>query len=157
MLFRSELATLITIMLLGHWVEMSAIMGAQNALGELAKLIPDEADLVHTADGGESHVMTVAVASLAVGDTVIVRPGAAVPADGDVAEGASEVDESLLTGESSAVAKKAGDGVIAGSINGSGALTVRVTKTGGDTARSEERRVGKECVNPCRSRWSPYH
>ena len=129
-----ELATLITIMLLGHWVEMSAIMGAQNALGELAKLIPDEADLVHTADGGESHVMTVAVASLAVGDTVIVRPGAAVPADGDVAEGASEVDESLLTGESSAVAKKAGDGVIAGSINGSGALTVRVTKTGADTA-----------------------
>ncbi|WP_411699696.1 copper-translocating P-type ATPase [Conyzicola sp.] len=124
-----ELATLITIMLLGHWVEMSAIMGAQNALGELAKLIPDEADVVH----GE-HVMAVPVASLSVGDTVLVRPGAAVPVDGEVSDGASEVNESLLTGESNAVKKAAGDGVIAGSINGSGALRVRVTKTGDDTA-----------------------
>ncbi|GAB3605699.1 heavy metal translocating P-type ATPase [Conyzicola nivalis] len=124
-----ELATLITIMLLGHWVEMSAIMGAQNALGELAKLIPDEADVLHG-----DHAMTMPVASLSVGDTVLVRPGAAVPVDGEVSEGASEVNESLLTGESSAVAKTVGDGVIAGSINGSGALRVRVTKTGDDTA-----------------------
>jgi Cu2+-exporting ATPase len=124
-----ELATLITIMLLGHWVEMSAIMGAQNALGELAKLIPDEADVLHG-----DHVMTVSVASLGVGDTVLVRPGSAVPVDGEVSDGASEVNESLLTGESTAVAKVVGDSVIAGSINGSGALRVRVTKTGDDTA-----------------------
>jgi Cu2+-exporting ATPase len=124
-----ELATLITIMLLGHWVEMSAIMGAQNALGELAKLIPDEADVLHG-----DHVMTVPVASLGVGDTVLVRPGSAVPVDGEVSDGTSEVNESLLTGESTAVAKVVGDSVIAGSINGSGALRVRVTKTGDDTA-----------------------
>jgi Cu2+-exporting ATPase len=124
-----ELATLITIMLLGHWVEMSAIMGAQNALGELAKLIPDEADVLHG-----DHVMTVPVASLGVGDTVLVRPGSAVPVDGEVSDGASEVNESLLTGESTAAAKVVGDSVIAGSINGSGALRVRVTKTGDDTA-----------------------
>jgi len=124
-----ELATLITIMLLGHWVEMSAIMGAQNALGELAKLIPDEAELVH----GDHH-MTVAVATLSVGDHVLVRPGASVPVDGEVVEGDSEVNESLLTGESAGVAKRIGATVIAGSLNGAGALTVRVTKTGDDTA-----------------------
>ena len=129
-----ELATLITIMLLGHWVEMSAIMGAQNALGELAKLIPDEANVVHGDRASGEHVMTVPVASLGVGDTVLVRPGAAVPVDGEVTDGASEVNESLLTGESNAVAKTVGDGVIAGSINGAGALRVRVTNTGDDTA-----------------------
>jgi len=124
-----ELATLITIMLLGHWVEMSAIMGAQNALGELAKLIPDEAELVHG-----DHEMTVAVSTLSVGDRVLVRPGASVPVDGEVVDGESEVDESLLTGESAGVRKAAGASVIAGSLNGAGALTVRVTKTGDDTA-----------------------
>jgi P-type Cu2+ transporter len=124
-----ELATLITIMLLGHWVEMSAVMGAQNALGELAKLIPDEADLVHG-----DHEMTVAVASLTAGDHVLVRPGAAVPVDGTVIEGESEVDEALLTGESAAVPKKPKDSVVAGSINRSGSLTIEVTKTGSDTA-----------------------
>jgi Cu2+-exporting ATPase len=124
-----ELATLITIMLLGHWVEMSAIMGAQNALGELAKLIPDEADLVHG-----DHVMPVPVSQLSVGDTVLVRPGAAVPADGEVVDGTSDVNESLLTGESTPVDKIVGSDVIAGSINGAGSLTVRVAKTGSDTA-----------------------
>jgi Cu2+-exporting ATPase len=124
-----ELATLITIMLLGHWLEMSAVMGAQDALGELAKLLPDEAELVHG-----DHVMTVPVQTLSVGDDVMVRPGSAVPVDGKVVDGASDVNESLLTGESRAVAKKKGDVVIAGSVNGSGALTVRVTKTGDDTA-----------------------
>lgn len=124
-----ELATLITIMLLGHWIEMSAIMGAQDALGELAKLIPDEADLVHG-----NHVMTVAVSSLALGDHVIVRPGARVPVDGVVVDGESEVDEALLTGESTAVEKAEGASVVAGSINGSGSLTVRVDKVGDDTA-----------------------
>jgi Cu2+-exporting ATPase len=129
-----ELATLITIMLLGHWVEMSAIMGAQNALGELAKLIPDEADLLHGDPHDGGHIMPVAVSTLAVGDRVLVRPGAAVPVDGEVVEGVSEVDESLLTGESVPVRKAPASDVIAGSINGSGALTVRVTKTGDDTA-----------------------
>ena len=124
-----ELATLITIMLLGHWIEMSAVMGAQNALGELAKLIPDEADLVHG-----DHVMTVAVSSLTVGDHVIVRPGAAIPADGIVVEGESDVDEALLTGESVDVAKKPKDLVVAGSLNRAGSLTIEVTKTGSDTA-----------------------
>jgi Cu2+-exporting ATPase len=130
-----ELATLITIMLLGHWVEMSAIMGAQNALGELAKLIPDEADLVHSSEDGQgTHVMPVAVSTLNVGDSVLVRPGASVPVDGEVVDGESEVNESLLTGESAPVRKAVGATVIAGSLNGAGALTVRVTKTGGDTA-----------------------
>jgi Cu2+-exporting ATPase len=124
-----ELATLITIMLLGHWIEMSAIMGAQNALGELAKLLPDEAELLHG-----DHTMTVPVSELVLGNLVLVKPGASVPVDGDVVDGESEVNEALLTGESSLVAKSAGTTVIGGSINGSGALTVRVTKVGDDTA-----------------------
>ena len=124
-----ELATLITIMLLGHWIEMSAIMGAQNALGELAKLIPDTADVLHG-----DHIMPMPVGDLSLGDLVLVRPGAAVPVDGDVTEGDSEVNESLLTGESAAVEKSVGSSVVAGSVNGAGALTVRVTKLGADTA-----------------------
>ncbi|WP_106211653.1 heavy metal translocating P-type ATPase [Glaciihabitans tibetensis] len=135
-----ELATLITIMLLGHWVEMSAISGAQNALGELAKLIPDEADRIVNAgdgasggDGDGDRVVAVPVSSLKVDDAVLVRPGAAIPVDGEVIAGSSDVNEALLTGESSAVSKSTGDGVIAGSLNGSGSLTVRVTKTGADT------------------------
>jgi Cu2+-exporting ATPase len=124
-----ELSTLITIMLLGHWIEMSAIMGAQNALGELAKLLPDEAELVEG-----DHTSVVPVSQLAVGDLVLVRPGAAVPADGEITDGESDLNEALLTGESAAVTKTVGAQVIAGSINGSGAITVRVTKTGGDTA-----------------------
>ena len=130
-----ELATLITIMLLGHWVEMSAVMGAQNALGELAKLIPDEADMVHGDHVGHAQLtVRMPVASLSVGDLVLVRPGEAVPVDGEVVDGESEVNEALLTGEAAAVAKSKGSTVIAGSINASGSLTVRVTKTGGDTA-----------------------
>jgi P-type Cu2+ transporter len=124
-----ELATLITIMLLGHWIEMSAIMGAQNALGELAKLLPDEAELLHG-----DHAMTVPVSELSAGDLVLVKPGASVPVDGDVVDGESEVNEAMLTGESSLVTKSAGTTVIGGTINGSGALTVRVTKVGDDTA-----------------------
>jgi Cu2+-exporting ATPase len=123
-----ELATLTTIMLLGHWIEMSAVMGAQNALGELAKLIPDEAEVLH----GE-HRMTMKVSELQVGDRVLVRPGAAIPVDGRVVDGSSEVDESLLTGESAAVTKAAGDEVVGGSINATGALTVEVTRVGSET------------------------
>ncbi|MDP3207700.1 MAG: HAD-IC family P-type ATPase, partial [Rhodoglobus sp.] len=124
-----ELSTLITIMLLGHWIEMAAVMGAQDALGELAKLLPDEADLV---DG--DTVTTVPVAQLGLGDVVLVRPGSAIPVDGEVVDGESDVNEALLTGESAAVTKVVGDAVIAGAVNGSGALRVKVTKVGSDTA-----------------------
>jgi len=129
-----ELATLITIMLLGHWIEMAAVMGASDALGELAKLLPDEAEVVHG-----DHTMTMPVSSLSIGDLVIVRPGASVPADGEVVEGESQVDESLLTGESAPVSKALGSSVVAGSVNSgsegeTGSLTIKVTKLGDDTA-----------------------
>jgi Cu2+-exporting ATPase len=124
-----ELATLITIMLLGHWIEMAAVMRAGDALGELATLIPDVADVVHG-----DHTMSMPVSQIAVGDLVLVRPGGSVPVDGEVREGDSDVNESLLTGESAAVAKSVGSEVVAGSVNGSGALTIRVTRVGDDTA-----------------------
>lgn len=124
-----ELATLVTIMLLGHWIEMRAISGARDALGELAKLLPDEAEMVHG-----DHVMTVPLSRLSVGDLVLVRPGARVPVDGEVVDGESEVDESLLTGESAPVAATVGSSVVAGSVNGAGSLTVKVAKLGDDTA-----------------------
>jgi P-type Cu2+ transporter len=124
-----ELSTLIAIMLLGHWIEMAAVMRAGDALGGLASLIPDVADVVH----GE-HVTSMPVSHIAVGDSVLVRPGGSIPVDGEVIDGESDVDESLLTGESAAVAKSTGAGVVAGTVNGSGSLTVRVTKVGDDTA-----------------------
>ncbi len=133
-----ELATLVTIMLLGHWIEAKAISGAQDALGELAKLLPDSAEIL---DG--TSVRSVALAEVRVGDLVLVRPGAAIPADGEIAEGESEVDESMLTGESVPVAKAAGDRVVAGSIS-SGALTVRVTATGEQTALAGIGRLVRE-------------
>lgn len=124
-----ELATLVTIMLLGHWLEMASVMSAQGALKELAKLLPDEAELV-TKDGTN----TVSISSLRVGDVVLVRPGTAIPTDGEVIKGKSDVNESMLTGESKAVDKTVKSLVIGGTINGSGALTVKVTKVGDDTA-----------------------
>jgi len=126
-----ELATLILIMLLGHWIEMSAVMGAQDALGELAKLLPDTAERVANP---HAEPQTVPVSELRVGDLVRVRPGAAVPADGEIVDGRSDIDESLLTGESAPVTRTTGEQVVAGSISGSGSLVVRVTRTGGDTA-----------------------
>ncbi|WP_223360624.1 heavy metal translocating P-type ATPase [Leifsonia sp. ZF2019] len=126
-----ELATLILIMLLGHWIEMSAVMGAQDALGQLAKLLPDTAERL--ADP-HADPETVAVGELRVGDLVRVRPGAAVPVDGEIVDGRSDLDESLLTGESKPVTRGTGEQVVAGSISGSGSLVVRVGKTGGDTA-----------------------
>lgn len=124
-----ELATLITIMLLGHWLEMASVMNAQGALKELSKLLPDEAELV-TKSGTE----TVIIASLRVGDVVLVRPGTAIPTDGEVVKGKSDVNESMLTGESKSVDKDVTSLVIGGTINGSGALTIKVTKVGDDTA-----------------------
>lgn len=125
-----ELATLITIMLLGHWLEMASIKRAQGALAELSKLLPDEAELV--LPSGDTK--KVAVVELRVGNSVLVRPGAKVPADGEVIRGASDINESLLTGESKAIRKEPGAQVIAGTINGAGALTISVNRIGDDTA-----------------------
>lgn len=124
-----ELATLVTIMLLGHWLEMVSVQSAQGALKELAKLLPDEAELL-TGDSTEK----VPVSQLKVGDNVLVRPGGQVPVDGMVARGESDVNESMLTGESKPVKKVVKSQVVAGTINGSGSLTIEVTKIGDDTA-----------------------
>ena len=124
-----ELATLVTIMLLGHWIEMRSVAQARGAIGELAKLLPNTAVRV-VGDATEDVPLT----ELRDGDVVLVRPGQAVPADGIVRTGASAVNESLLTGESRPVEKNEGDHVIAGAVNGSGSLRVEVTKTGDRTA-----------------------
>jgi P-type Cu2+ transporter len=124
-----ELATLVAIMLLGHWIEMRSISQAQGALRELAKLLPSTAFRVR-----EGEVEEVPVSELRIGDVVLVRPGASVPADGAVVEGASEVNESMITGESRPVRKGQGERVIAGTVNGAGSLRVRVTGTGEQTA-----------------------
>src|SRR5215212_1618580 len=125
-----ELVTLIDIMLLGHWLEMRSVRQASGALNELAKLMPDTAELV-SADGSTKGV---SVSTLKTNDVVLVRPGASIPADGLVAEGASSVNESMVTGESKPVDKVSGSKVIAGTINGDGSLRVRVTATGDQTA-----------------------
>lgn len=123
-----ELSTLIAIMLLGHWIEMKAVQGAQGALKELAKLLPDTAEVMR---GGAT--VTISIAELRVGDRVLVRPGAKVPADGVVVEGRSELDESIITGESKLILKVAGAEVIAGSLNGDGSLTIEVQEIGEGT------------------------
>ena len=126
-----ELASLITIMVLGHWLEMRAISQARGALTALAALLPDTAERVSGAE-----TLTVPLSELKVGDVVLVRPGARVPADGTVVEGHAEVDESMITGESRAVPKRAGDRVIAGTVTGGGSLRVRVAAIGDQTALS---------------------
>ena len=128
-----ELATLVTVMLLGHWMEMRSISQAQGAIGELAKLLPSTAVRVHGA-GEAEHVEEVPIDELRDGDTVLIRPGANLPADGVVRSGHSAVNEALMTGESAPVEKHEGDRVIAGSTNGSGSLRVEVTGTGERTA-----------------------
>lgn len=124
-----ELATLIDIMLLGHWLEMRSVLGASRALEELVKIMPSEAHRV-TGDG---QIEDVSVDSLKVGDRVLVKPGEKIPVDGVVTDGKSSVNESMLTGESKPVTKKIGDKVTAGSINGEGSLVAEVKKTGKDT------------------------
>jgi len=125
-----ELATLVTIMLLGHWIEMRSINQAQGALAELAKLLPSNAvRVIRDASGGE-RTEEVPLTALMDGDLVLVRPGASVPADGEVREGHSNVNESMITGESRPVGKHVGDRVIAGTVNGEGSLRVTVTGTG---------------------------
>jgi Cu2+-exporting ATPase len=124
-----ELASLVTIMLLGHWMEMRSITQSQGALKELAKLLPNTAARVEG-----DRVVDVPLGELRDGDLVLVRPGASVPADGVVREGRSAVNESMITGESRPVEKQAGDQVIAGTVNGDGSLRIEVTKTGDRTA-----------------------
>jgi Cu2+-exporting ATPase len=126
-----ELATLITIMLLGHWLEMRSIAQAQGALAALAALLPDTAERVTPAG-----VETVALGALVIGDVVLVRPGTRVPADGVVVEGLADVDESMITGESRAVAKGVGDRVIAGTVAAGGSLRVSIDAVGESTALS---------------------
>ncbi|MGD8625165.1 MAG: copper-translocating P-type ATPase [Anaerolineae bacterium] len=125
-----ELVTLIDVMLLGHWIEMRSVRQASRALDELAKLMPDTAERV-LPDGDTEKVP---VADLEQGDLVLVRPGGSVPADGEVQEGESEVNEAMITGESKPVHKSPGDQLIGGTINGDGSLRVQVTATGEDTA-----------------------
>jgi Cu2+-exporting ATPase len=127
-----ELATLVTIMLLGHWLEMRSIMQAQGALAELAKLLPNTATRL-VIDGGSERVEEVPVSELRDADLVLVRPGTSIPADGVVRAGSSDVNEAMVTGESRPVSKKAGDRVIAGTVNGSGSLRIEVTGTGDRT------------------------
>ena len=125
-----ELVTLIDIMLLGHWIEMRSVRQASGALNALAKLMPDTAERIR-ADG---QVEQVPVSRLQVGDLLLVRPGASIPADGEVVEGESAVNEAMITGESKPVMKMPGSPLIAGSINGDGSLRVKVTATGEQTA-----------------------
>jgi P-type Cu2+ transporter len=135
-----ELATLVTIMLLGHWIEMRSIDQARGALRALAKLLPDTATRI-TGEGGEE---TVPVNELADGDIVLVRPGQSIPADGVIRSGAGDINEAMITGESRPVKKGEGAEVIAGTINGEGALRIEVTGTGENTKLSGIMRLVSE-------------
>jgi P-type Cu2+ transporter len=134
-----ELVTLIDIMLLGHWIEMRSVRQASGALNTLAKLMPDTAE--HIMPNGNIHTMP--VSALKTGDLVLVRPGASIPADGVVEEGESDINESMITGESAPVKVK-GSKVIAGTINSSGSLRVRVSAVGEQTALAGIMRLVKE-------------
>ncbi|NBW73280.1 MAG: heavy metal translocating P-type ATPase, partial [Microbacteriaceae bacterium] len=133
-----ELATLVTIMLIGHWIEMSAVMSASNALGELKNLLPDTAMLV-----SEGKQISVPVSQIKVGDQIMVGPGSTVPVDGAVVSGSAKLDESMLTGESALVEKLDGSTVFAGTTVSldsdlkSGSLIIQATGTGADTAFSQ--------------------
>ncbi|WP_436926616.1 heavy metal translocating P-type ATPase [Halosimplex amylolyticum] len=135
-----ELVTLIDVMLLGHWIEMRSVRRASSALDELAKLMPDTAERI--TDGGDTE--EVPVGALVEGDLVLVRPGASVPADGVVAEGDSDVNESMITGESKPVSKEPGDEVIGGTVNGDGSLRVRIDATGEETTLAGIMRLVEE-------------
>ncbi|MEJ2494918.1 MAG: heavy metal translocating P-type ATPase [Ignavibacteriaceae bacterium] len=135
-----ELATLIDIMLLGHWIEMKSIMGASKALEELAKLMPDEAHKI-TDDG---NVVEVKVSDLTNNDKLLIKPGEKIPADGKIYEGKTSINESMITGESKPVSKSEGDEVIGGSINGEGSVKIEVEKTGDDTFLSQVVKMVRE-------------
>jgi Cu2+-exporting ATPase len=132
-MFFWELATLVDIMLLGHWIEMKSVMGASRALEELAKLMPSDAHKL-MPDGS---VKDVPLGELAVNDKVLIKPGEKIPADGVIVAGESSVNEAMLTGESTPAAKKTGAKVIGGAINGEGSLTIEVNGTGKDSFLSQ--------------------
>jgi Cu2+-exporting ATPase len=123
-----ELATLITIMLLGHWLEMRAVAGAQSALKELSKLLPDQAEVIRN-----DITEIIPLSDLRKNDVVLVKPGGRIPADGVIIEGVSDVNESIATGESKPITKKERDAVIAGTTNGDGSLKITVAKIGDET------------------------
>jgi Cu2+-exporting ATPase len=135
-----ELAALVTIMLLGHWQEMKAIGQAQGALAALAELLPDDAERV----GPDGQVETVSITGLRVGDVVLVRSGARVPADGQIVDGEAELDESMITGESRPVGKGPGDNLVAGTVSTDSAIRVRVQAVGDDTALAGIQRLVAE-------------
>ncbi len=132
-IFFWELATLIDIMLLGHWIEMRSVMGASRALEELAKLMPSEAHKLM----GDGSVKDVPLDQLQSGDKVLIKPGEKIPADGKVVEGQTSVNEAMITGESKPVEKSQGNKVIGGAINGEGSITIEVEKTGKDSYLSQ--------------------
>lgn len=132
-IFFWELVTLIDVMLVGHWIEMRSVMGASRALEELARLMPSEAHRL-LPDGS---VEDIPLSDLSGGDRVLVKPGEKIPADGEVIEGQTSVNESMLTGESVPVSKQSGDEVIGGSINGEGSLTMIVGRTGEESFLSQ--------------------
>ncbi|MFK8793999.1 heavy metal translocating P-type ATPase [Planococcus plakortidis] len=135
-----ELATLVTIMLLGHWIEMRSIMGASNALEQLVKLMPSEAHRLNE----DKQVEDVPLSEIRNKDRVLVKPGEKIPVDGVIVEGRSAVDESMLTGESIPIEKQEGDAVIGGSVNKEGSLVVEVEKTGEDSYLSQVITMVKE-------------
>ncbi len=141
-----ELALLIVIMLLGHWIEMRSLAQTTSALDSLAALLPDEAERVE-GDGEAEQVVTVAPADLRVGDLVIVRPGGSVPVDGRIVDGAADMDESMVTGESRTVRRSVGDDVVAGTVATDSGLRIRVTAVGDDTALAGIQRLVGEAMN----------
>ncbi len=145
--FYWELATLIDIMLLGHWIEMASVQGASKALEELSTLVPNEAHRMRNGD-----IEDVSVDQIQTGDVILIRPGEQIPNDGEVIEGSTSVNESFLTGESKPVHKEVGDEVVAGSVNTEGSVQVRVTRIGDDTAISQIMRLVEEAQSS-RSRY----
>ena len=139
-----ELALLIVIMLLGHWIEMRSLAQTSTALESLAALLPDEAERVEGDGSVGEHIVSVSPSDLVLGDLVVVRPGGRVPADGQVIEGAADVDESMITGESRPVRRSPGDQVVAGTVATDSALRVRVTAVGDDTALAGIQRLVTE-------------
>ncbi|OMB84324.1 heavy metal translocating P-type ATPase [Mycolicibacterium conceptionense] len=141
-----ELALLIVIMLLGHWIEMRSLAQTTSALDSLAALLPDEAERVE-GDGGSERVVTVTPSELRVGDLVIVRPGGSVPVDGRIVDGAADMDESMVTGESRTVRRSVDDDVVAGTVATDSGLRIRVTAVGEDTALAGIQRLVGEAMN----------
>ena len=135
-----ELATLIVVMLLGHWIEMRSVMGASRALDELVKLMPEEAHVIQADDSTKDHP----VSDLKKGEQILVKPGEKIPIDGVVYAGSSSVNEAMVTGEVTPVDKASGDEIIGGSINGDGILKFKVSKTGDDTFISQVIKLVRE-------------